>query len=301
MSVGVSQRSAQESKGIRQADGRIRPNFLYVGAAKAGSTWIEYALRDHPQVYLPPVKDIFYFDRLYDRGFDWYLRHFQKAPPDAKAVGELSHDYFMHREALERIRADLPGVKLIVCLREPVSRLFSRYLYGLSVGDAAGLDVIAYAERADIKAEGDYLENLTNIRDLFDDDDVLVLFFEDLRSDAAAFVRRIYEFIGVDPDFVPSSVDTVVLGAQSARFTAVTYALIAVSNLLRRLGLVSLVGWAKRQNFVNAFLFKPIGDKPQLDPADRQELQARYSQTYDRLEQVLGRPLPASWRDDHGT
>jgi Sulfotransferase domain len=281
------------------ADRRAKPNFLYVGAAKAGSTWIEYALRDHPEIYLPPVKDIYFFDRLYDRGLDWYLDHFKKAPASANAIGELSHDYFMDRAALERIRADLPGVKLIVCLRNPVDRVFSRYVFGLSVGDVGGLDIVSYSRRTDIEAEGNYLENLKNIYELFERDRVLLLFYDDLKADSRVFAQRIYKFIGVDSNFVPSSVDTVILGAQSARFAPFTYAAMAISGLMRQLGLVSIVGWAKRQDWVMSILFRQLREKPRLAAADRQALYARYSSWFDDLERLIGTPLPPTWQDRH--
>lgn len=51
----------------------VYPNFLYIGGYKSGSSWIYEALREHPQVFVPPAKDIQFFDVYYDKGIKWYL------------------------------------------------------------------------------------------------------------------------------------------------------------------------------------------------------------------------------------
>ena len=65
----------------------VRPNFLFIGPDKAGSSWLFRVLGSHPEVYLSPAKDIYYFDRYYDRGIDWYLSRFarrRQLPPDRR-------------------------------------------------------------------------------------------------------------------------------------------------------------------------------------------------------------------------
>ena len=56
-------------------DGTVYPTFLYIGAPKAGSSWLYEILREHPEVFVPTAKDTQFFDYYFDKGFDWYLSH----------------------------------------------------------------------------------------------------------------------------------------------------------------------------------------------------------------------------------
>ena len=70
-----------------------KPNFIYIGPDKAGSSWLHEVLLRHPQVFLSPAKDLYFFDRYYDRGIAWYLRQFDDAGPEHVVVGEVCQDY----------------------------------------------------------------------------------------------------------------------------------------------------------------------------------------------------------------
>ena len=53
-----------------------RPNFLFIGPDKTGSSWMFHILSRHPDCFVPVAKDIYFFDRYYSKGMGWYLRHF---------------------------------------------------------------------------------------------------------------------------------------------------------------------------------------------------------------------------------
>ena len=106
------------------------PNFLHLGPGKAGSTWVHEALSTHPEVFLTPAKDLYFFSRFYDHGPDWYAGQFKSAPPDSKVIGEVCPEYLWCPEAAARIHETLgPGLRIMVTLRDPVTRAFSAYLY----------------------------------------------------------------------------------------------------------------------------------------------------------------------------
>ncbi|MDQ4058746.1 MAG: sulfotransferase, partial [Actinomycetota bacterium] len=71
------------------------PNFLIIGAMKAGTTSLYHYLRSHPEVFMPAVKELDFFveDINWRRGLSWYRRQFASAPPEARAVGEASTNY----------------------------------------------------------------------------------------------------------------------------------------------------------------------------------------------------------------
>jgi hypothetical protein len=105
------------------------PNFLYLGPGKTGSTWIFKALAAHPQVYVPPAKELYFFTHHFDKGYSWYSHFFDEANEHKTAIGELTPGYLYSQKAAERIADGLPGVKLFVCLRNPIERSFSAYLF----------------------------------------------------------------------------------------------------------------------------------------------------------------------------
>ena len=114
------------------------PAFLIVGAQRCGTTSMFKTLAQHPQVSQPPLrKGIHYFDKNYAKGFSWYRGQF---PVGLTAAGrrtstfESSPYYMFHPLAGGRIAADLPGVKLLVLLRDPVERAYSAHSHELARG-----------------------------------------------------------------------------------------------------------------------------------------------------------------------
>src|SRR5688572_24495864 len=70
-----------------------RPSFLFIGPDRAGSTWLYETLSRHKQAYMPNVKEFFFFDRYYHRGWRWYESYFKNADQGSRVIGEISHDY----------------------------------------------------------------------------------------------------------------------------------------------------------------------------------------------------------------
>ncbi len=127
--------------------GKIRkPDFLIIGAPRAGTTWLWRMLKQHPGVDLPAVKEPFFFGaaELYRKGEDWYYNRFSGTDP-SKITGEGSTAYFydqvpyfynsgkelIHDDTLpvipKLITDELPDVKIFILLRDPVQRAISNY------------------------------------------------------------------------------------------------------------------------------------------------------------------------------
>jgi hypothetical protein len=271
----------------------MRPDFLYIGPDKSGSTWLYEVLRRHPEVFVPSVKDLYFFDRNYDRGVTWYEKFFAAAPVTARAVGELSHDYLFSPEAARRIRSDLPGVRLITSLRDPADRTFSHYLYLRRSGITRAPFSDALANHPELIDNSRYSDHLAVYYDSFPHDRIRVLFFEDLVADATAFAEKVFEFLGVS-----SAVDTVVehpvLAASRPRSFLLAHLAKRGANVARTLGLPGLVGAvkggvARRLLYVQ---YRPE-DRPRLDPADRARLIEGYREGVERLARLTGRDLEA--------
>jgi hypothetical protein len=132
------------SLGVQTSEARMLPDFLLVGAQRSGTTSLHRALAQHPSVVTPLFhKGVHYFDVDYDRGFRWYRGHFPLAAVARRRVGRAggaprtfeSSGYYMHHPlAPARIAQDLPGVRLLVMLRDPVERAYSAHRHELLRG-----------------------------------------------------------------------------------------------------------------------------------------------------------------------
>jgi len=109
----------------------LKPRFLIIGSQRCGTTSLYNYLIQHPNVTSASKKEIHYFDTNYDKGNNWYKKHFTITEGSKRKeeliTGEATPYYIFHPHAPYRVRKTLPGVKLIVMLRDPVERAFSHY------------------------------------------------------------------------------------------------------------------------------------------------------------------------------
>ena len=137
-------RATARTAGRLTAAARMTPSFLIVGAQRCGTTSMYKTLSQHPMV-LPAVlhKGAHYFDTGYRHGPAWYRGHFPlqvtarraaPAPGRRPVTGESSPYYLFHPLAGQRIATDLPGVRLLVLLRDPVERAYSAHTHETARG-----------------------------------------------------------------------------------------------------------------------------------------------------------------------
>ena len=89
------------------------PNFIVAGVQRCGTTWLDTALRGHPEIFLPATKQSYFFDRTYERGIDWYWTRFDGAGPQHRAVGEVATGYSLPH-AVPRLARHLPDIRLVM-------------------------------------------------------------------------------------------------------------------------------------------------------------------------------------------
>nr|WP_246334639.1 sulfotransferase domain-containing protein [Spinactinospora alkalitolerans] len=210
---------------------RTLPTFLIVGTQRGGTTSLFKALVQHPHVMGPTLrKGVHYFDTQYGRGADWYRGNFPLRRPvrprgsrrtAAPQVGESSPYYMFHPLAAERIARDLPDVKVIVALRDPVERAYSAHVHERARGFEsepfeAALDLeqerLAGEERrlcADpgssshshqhhaYLARGHYVDQLQRLEKHLGRERVHIVESEAFFTDPESVFREVEEFIGV--------------------------------------------------------------------------------------------------------
>ena len=269
----------------------IKPDFLFVGAAKCGSTWFFKALQAHPEVFVPPAKDIYYFDQHYDRGVVWYESFFEGAE-FARAIGEVSHDYLYSSEAIDRINADLPNVKLIACLRDPIERAYSAYLFMRRNGTAERNFRETLEVNRKIMERGRYAGFIERCFDQFGRDRVKVFLFDDLQANPSELARALYAFIGVDETFIYKNAHKKVLPASKARFLWLASGVKRGARVVRKLGYPGLVGRLKKTTWVSNFLYEPLrNDAITISDEDRRWLYDYFRDDVRVVEESLGADL----------
>jgi hypothetical protein len=279
------------------------PSFLFLGTGRAGSTWFFQVLREHPDVFVPPNKGTFFFTRLFDMGIEWYEAYFPREG-SRRVAGEVCEDYLASAEALHRIAEYRPEMRLVCCLRNPYERAYSAWRFFAR----NGMDQPTLLEQARLRPDlfyfGHYATQLRLVQSLFPAEQQLVFFFEELESAPADVVRRMYEFIGVDPAFTPPSLRRPVNGSANPRSRVVARLVHqihshswgrsrAVSNAV---GLIKGVRTIRR--LVNAALYAEPSAPSDWRRESAQfpdEVVLRYEEEISGLEQMCGRNL-AHWR-----
>ena len=271
------------------------PNFLYVGPDKAGSSWLHEMLLKHPDVYLTPAKDLYFFDRYYDRGLAWYAAQFRDARSE-EVVGEVCQDYLFHPEAASRIHATLGPVKVMVTLRDPVERAWSSYLYARKHGIWPETFGEALRTRPELLEHGRYATGLDRFLRLFPREMVHVALFDDLTVDPQAFLDAVTDFLDVDPLPLESKDLAARLPAARARSVRLASAARRSADWVREHDGARLVGTVKRSPLVQRALYRPI-DRQAVRPAPDDVITVRtaLAPEIDALEGSFGLPLRESW------
>ena len=191
------------------------PNFLVIGASRAGTTSLYRYLGAHPEVFLPAIKETNYFAHEGRRDARFpvvtpaeYAALFADAGA-ARARGEVSPIYLSRSAvAAERIRRELPGVRLVASLRHPAERAFSNYLLHFRQGLDRRPVAEAFREAsayADYVREGGYAARVRDYVERFPRERIRVFLFEDLARDPGAVLRDLFAFLEVDARFRPDT------------------------------------------------------------------------------------------------
>jgi hypothetical protein len=275
----------------------LLPNFLHIGPSKSGSTWLHEVLIGHPEVYLSQAKDLYFFNRYYDRGPGWYRTQFRSAQREHKIIGEVCPDYLSCAEAPERIHTALgPDVRLMVTLREPISRAFSSYLYLAKHGEAATTFRDTTKTSPELLEEGRYATHLHSYLRYYGRESLYIGLFDDLQADPQAFLDGVTDWLGVTR--LPLSAEQLEaqLPASKARWLPLAMAAKHGANWVRRHDGAGLVGSLKRSTLVQRMLYQQLGaDKPEMAPEDVAFMHEQLDSEIAALDREFGLDLRRRW------
>ena len=329
--------SAQPPTSTSGADRRV-PDFFIVGHPKCGTTALYEMLRAHPQIHMPVKEPRFFAMReeadppptpshahasgKRPRTLDGYLALFSGARP-GQLVGEASPEYLRSTFAAERIAATRPDARIIAVLREPASFLRSVHLQAVRGYNETERDFRKALALEDERRAGrriprlartgaelvysdfvQYVEQLRRYHAVFPPEQVLVLIYDELRSDNEATVRRVQRFLEVDDTAPIEQVET--RPSRDLRFRR----LHTLVNL-RRIALRNIAGASALSQTVNTLTPRRLrgtvrsrwrrvayDDPSPPDPRFMRELRRRFAPEVVALSEYLGRDLVSLWGYD---
>jgi Sulfotransferase domain len=305
------------------------PDFFIVGHAKSGTTALYEMLRGHPQIYMPDVKEPWFFatdlhsepSRTRWGTFDDYTSLFDPAQPEQR-VGEASVFYLWSQTAAARIAQAQPNARIIAVLREPASFLRSLHLQFVKTHIESKADLRTAIALESARREGRevlrspyspallvysdhvrYVEQLRRYRELFPADQILVLIYDDLVADNAEAVRTVLRFLDVD-DSHEIAVTTAnpsvrVRSAQLHAFVRRLYMGDGPASRSAKAAIKMLTSQSVRHRALEVTQRRVLFGQPR--PADRDlmtELRRRFKPEVVALSEQLGRDLVRLWGYD---
>lgn len=294
----------------RFSDWPLRPTFLGIGAEKTGSTSLHRYLGQHPQVFVPSMKEPAFFasdDNPLVRDAADYRRLFDGSE-GFRARGEVSARY-LHSEAAPRaIRDSIPDVRIVGVLRDPVERAYSHFLMLMaSHEDVEESDFgSAVHRRLDRPWHGSgdlitefclrrslYADAVRTYLDLFGPDRVRFFRYEDFDAEPERVMGEIFRFIGVDDRFAPDVTERLNVSSGVSKLRSLRHFILRDSPAKRFL-----------RNSVPALVREPVRRfvmrrtrprKSGIDPSVRTMLVERYTADIEAVEALLDLDL-SRWK-----
>ncbi len=270
----------------------MKPDFLVAGCQRCGTTWLFQRLLEHEDIYVPKNrKEVEYFDNNYQKGLSWYEKYFEDANDGSySAIGEVTPNYIIDKYAMERIREDLPGVKIILIIREPVDRLISHYKYWIKNFDERK-SLMEFAEDPAVIEKGLYSAQVDRIYQLFGKDNCHVIVYEEMITDYERELYRLGAFLSVDNEkWILDNVEEKVNTSDKTRLPWLFMLLRKTGRAMRMLGLDGLIEGVKRSRLMKMF------DRNEKNTADEYEEERRmlydaYAADIRAVSVLLGRDI----------
>lgn len=293
------------------------PTFFVVGAAKSGTTTLHYLLNQHPDIYMPSVKETDFFVREHEKGLDWYSDTFYQGADKYKLAGDASPTYLdQSRLVAPRIMQSFPkrDVKFVAIFRDPTDRAYSAYWHNqrnkeeeLSFEEAVAREM-EFREKGSSDVSGfyslpllsgsEYASNLKPFLDLFPSANFLYLFQDDLHDNPQEVMRKLFLFLEVNPDVEIKSGTW--NPAALPRWRALNKFILSPSGLLHTVlqpltHQLSIPARRRLKRYIlrknrNTFSYPPMGAEIE------KELRKFFVPEVQMLEKITGRDL-SKWRE----
>lgn len=275
------------------------PSFFIVGPPRTGTTWLHSVLNGH--TLLPsPTKETRFFDVHFQRGVNWYLRHYARGI-EGRRVGEVAPTYFASRQARERLLETVPDARVVCVFRNPVQRLVSLYRVKRAYAMIPWSLEEAIHRDPELLESSRYASNLRAWQSAFGSDHVLATVYDDLRAQPQSYMDALLDFIGAPRLLLTHAQIRHVHGSDAMtqpRNYYWTRGANFMAEWLKARRLDGCVAWVRNSPLKRLFLGggDPFSDVP---PRFVLRLCEMFRSDIDELEELLNRDLSA-WKSREG-
>jgi hypothetical protein len=215
------------------------PDFIVIGAQRSGTSWLHEVLERHPAFWLPPIKELHFFDdpflrnkkryygflrmrmmagfgfrhplSLWDaryflqpRGDEWYRRLFSNANKRGMLTGDVTPSYAtLNASAFRHMHGINPSVKIIFIMRDPIMRSWSSVLKSRQKHGETSLPTaqvaIDHAHREGVVSKSSYVSTIEQLEQVFPETQIFYGFFDNIISEPGHFIIRVLTFLGCEP------------------------------------------------------------------------------------------------------
>ena len=294
------------------------PNFLIIGAPKAGTTSLYGYLQQHPQIYMSPVKEPHFFtfegEKINFAGpgdqerlqgavttIEQYRQLFDQVREEI-AIGEASTTYLSSAKAVSRIRYYLPQVKIIAILRNPIDAAYASFLHLIRDGDETITDFVLALKQEEkriqqnwdglwhYQSRGFYYSQVKSYFDTFDRQQIKIYLYEDFQTNCDTFLQDLWQFLGVDDSFIPDM-------TQQLNVSAIPKNNTLNKLLMRPNGLKSAIK-SLLPITIRSYLADQLKNwnynqyqKPEMSPEIRTQLTLTYKEDILKLQELIEQDL----------
>lgn len=193
------------------------PDFLIIGAQKAGTTSLFNYINEYAQNFISPkTKELYFFSENYNKGIPWYKAHFPLKTKNGYLTGEATPDYLYYHKCAKRIHENYPDLKIIVLLRNPIDRAYSQYNFQRNSNKTKAYNPLSFEEA--IKDEqtqtiteeftynykyrsylkrGHYYEQLKKWLEYYPEEQFMFIESEDFYNNTESYLGEVFNFLGL--------------------------------------------------------------------------------------------------------
>ncbi len=287
------------------------PSFFVVGAAKSGTSALWNYFQKHPDIFVTNdirIKELGYFSNKYGiNDLDSYLSFFSSAK-DNQIIGEVCHAYLTSEESAEWIKREVPHSKVIIILRNPIDRAFSLYNWMIMEGyenarsfkTALELEgnrndedkslLHTYTQNYKYFQTGLYYEQVKRYLDVFGENNVLILPYEEFSKNQLQYLNRIFNFLGV------SNIEKLIFESVNKSKSVKN---VRLQYLMRKLFLRNY-NKPRLRKLILLIMKKNIKNKAtkQISNDLREKLKERYRRNIEELSELCNYNFTKLWLND---
>lgn len=284
----------------------FKVDYIGIGAAKAGTSWVNKMLTAHPDICTSEPKEVHFFhDQVhftapvhqgnFKKGLSWYKRFFEHAK-EGQIKGEITPKYLISPVVPERIKALFPEAKLILCMRSPADRAASHYYFTKHYLQNEHRPIgQALREEFEYINNGLYYTHLQRYLAFFPTSSIHLVWFEDIVGQPDKVLEDLYRFLQVDATFRPADMYEKSNAAKKVKSKRMREFVARGERKLTEWGLVGLLRFLKRLKINKAIAYFNAENirYEKLSPDDRAWLIGQFREDILSLQGLTGRDLSA--------